>query len=73
MNTYGLACGIDSGVSLGICALSYYFAYGYILASVVVFFVSSHKKVREGAISRRTVFLGALTIFFIAFAVRFPV
>lgn len=57
------------GVSLGICALSYYFAYGYILASVVVFFVSSHKKVREGAISRRTVFLGALTIFFIAFAV----
>lgn len=66
---------VGLGISLGICALSYYFAYAYILCSIFVFFISVLRKQTITGISGKNggrgyqVFLRANLIFWIAFAV----
>lgn len=56
------------GVALGICALSYYFAYGYILASIVVFAVTIYRG-RTSSPNLARFAKGALLVFCVAFAI----
>ena len=57
------------GAALGVCALSYYFAYGYILLSIVVYVASGARMVREGRAATRSLVLHALLVFAVAMAV----
>lgn len=57
------------GVALGICALSYYFAYGYILASIGVYFLTALRQVKQGMMEKRRVLVGALAVLLVALAV----
>ena len=51
------------GVGLGLCAESYYFAYGYILVSILVYFVSAVHQMRHGyAVGVRRNFTGEGTV-----------
>ncbi|MDO4796999.1 MAG: hypothetical protein Q4A01_03160 [Coriobacteriales bacterium] len=57
------------GCAVGLCAISYYFAYGYILASIVVFFHTSRKlRGKDGTWLPRAL-RGACVVFLVAMAV----
>lgn len=62
------ACAI-LGISLGVCALSYYFCYAFILLSLPVYFVSAARAVRRNELSRRSLWLGALLVAVLAILV----
>lgn len=66
---WDLAGSAALGAALGVCALSYYFAYGYILLSVVVYVVSGARMAREGRAEPRALALHALLVFAVAMAV----
>ena len=66
---WDLAGSAALGAALGVCALSYYFAYGYILLSVVVYVVSGARMAREGRADPRALALHALLVFAVAMAV----
>lgn len=56
---WGTACCILLGISIGVCALSYYYSYGIIVTSIVVFFASTYmsgKRSRQ-VVSRRKRYL----------------
>lgn len=57
------------GCGLGICALSYYFAYGYILASIAIYFLANAGGKIRGLRSRKAVLGGALVVFLVAFTI----
>lgn len=57
------------GVALGVLALSYYFAYGFVLLSIVVYVVSGARMVREGQARTRSLALHALVVFAVAMVV----
>ncbi len=59
-NSIGLAVGI------AMCALSYYNAYGFILASIVVYFASNYHA--KGTWKNKNIWKFALVIFLVAFA-----
>lgn len=66
---WDLAGSAALGAALGVCALSYYFAYGYILLSIVVYVVSGARMAREGRAEPRALALHALLVFAVAMAV----
>lgn len=66
---WDLASSALLGVALGVCALSYYFAYGYILLSIVVYVASGVRMAREGRAEPRTLALHALLVFAVAMVV----
>lgn len=66
---WDLASSAFLGAALGICALSYYFAYGYILLSIVVYVVSGVRMARTGRVGARALGLHALLVFAVAMVV----
>ncbi len=66
---WDLVSSASLGAALGVCALSYYFAYGYILLSIVVYVASGARMAREGRSEPRALALHALLVFAVAMAV----
>lgn len=60
-----IKCCIGLGIGLGICALTYYNAYGFILMSIFVFVISAFKLDNSFSV----IIKKGLIIFFIAFAI----
>lgn len=56
------------GIGIGLCAMSYYNAYGYILTSIIIFIVSYIKNQKEN-IFKKKFWLKVLTVFIIAFSI----
>lgn len=56
-------------VGLGVCALSYYFAYIYLLASVAVYFATAHRVVASGEMTKGRLWSHAALITMVALAV----
>lgn len=67
------------GISIGFCAMTYYFAFGFILMSVPVFFVSQLMRVRDGKCTHGEVWMGAACVALVAlliggwFYIRFAI
>lgn len=58
------------GISIGLCALSYYYAYGFILMSIPVYAISAVRQATApGARRPRSYLFGALVVFLAAVAV----
>ena len=58
------------GISLGLCALSYYYAYGAIVASIFVYFLSTYLlRAKDGKGEATAYLLKPLVVFFVAFLI----
>lgn len=57
------------GCSVGLCAISYYFAYGYIIASIVVYFYTSRQTRNKTGGTLFATMRGAGIVFLVAMAV----
>lgn len=57
------------GIGIGICVMSYYFSYGFIIASLIVYFGSWKKILHDDKAGRLSTCIGhALIVFIVAFA-----
>ena len=57
------------GVAIGVCALTYYFAFGFILVSVPLYFIMQGRRVRDGECSVGHMWRGASAVTAVAILV----
>ncbi len=61
---------IALGAAIGMCALSYYYAYGFILLSIPVFIISYVQQMKVGLVPRGVILAKqVLVVFIVAFAI----
>ncbi len=64
---WNLKRSIGLGIGIGFCVMSYYNAYGFVLASIFVFFISFLKK--ENTLKKKKIWKLAFVVFAVAFAI----